>query len=247
MSVIDIFVDGSCLQNPGGVGAWAAILESGSHRREIAGGLTETTNNQAELMAAIKGVSLIKRGDPAKAINVNVFSDSQYVVYGARERAKRWRSQGWHTNSGGHVANEGMWKDLLSLTERKDLLIQWEWVRGHSGHPQNEDCHYLAEQAANAANCGRVVELDRRGYSLAALCEMGNRHVQRGREEREVQNWFMGSIRNDTEADCEHDFKWEEEEIDLGGAAYRVEVCLKCGHVRLCVDWSSLYEALKGK
>jgi len=145
---ITVHTDGCCLGNPG-KGGFAAVVrryENGVEieKQVVSDHAPDTTNNRMELMAAITGLRQIKPNEPAK---ITVFSDSQYVVLGMTERLPKWRSKGWRTASGQSVKNRELWETLLAVSE--GLNVQWEWVRGHSGDPRNEEADLLAKQVAS--------------------------------------------------------------------------------------------------
>ncbi len=139
--LVRLFSDGCCLGNPG-PGGYGAILEHGEHRRELSGGWRLTTNNRMELLAIIRGLEALK-GPCA----VEVFSDSRYIV-DAMERGwvAEWMRRGWRRKEGGAVRNVDLWLRLRELCEPHD--VKFHWVRGHSGHPENERCDALARAAA---------------------------------------------------------------------------------------------------
>ncbi|MGH6827428.1 MAG: ribonuclease HI [Rhizomicrobium sp.] len=136
---IDVFTDGACSGNPG-PGGWAAILRNKDHERELSGGEAATTNNRMELKAVIEGLKTIKR-----ASHVVVHSDSRYVLDGASRWMPRWKSKGWKTADNKPVKNEDLWRALDGEIARHHL--QWCWVAGHSGHPENERADELARAA----------------------------------------------------------------------------------------------------
>ena len=134
---IQIFTDGACRGNPG-PGGWGVILRSGSHEKELFGGEQSTTNNRMELRAAIEGLAALKR--PSR---VTVTTDSQYVRQGITQWIEGWKRNQWRTSAKKPVKNQDLWQMLDELTCRHD--VTWEWVKGHSGHPENE----LADALAN--------------------------------------------------------------------------------------------------
>jgi ribonuclease HI len=135
----EIFTDGACSGNPG-PGGWAAILRSGAHELELTGGERATTNNRMELMAAISGLKALK-----KPTAVILHTDSRYVLDGASKWLKGWKKNGWKTADKKPVKNEDLWRALDDAM--KDHAIEWHWVRGHSGHPENERADTLARSA----------------------------------------------------------------------------------------------------
>ena len=134
---IQIFTDGACRGNPG-PGGWGVILRSGSHEKELFGGERSTTNNRMELRAAIEGLAALKR--PSQ---VTVTTDSQYVRQGITQWIEGWKRNQWRTSAKKPVKNQDLWQLLDELTSRHE--VTWEWVKGHSGHPDNE----LADALAN--------------------------------------------------------------------------------------------------
>ena len=134
---IQIFTDGACRGNPG-PGGWGVILRSGSHEKELFGGEQSTTNNRMELRAAIGGLAALKR--PSR---VTVTTDSQYVRQGITQWIEGWKRNQWRTSAKKPVKNQDLWQLLDELTSRHE--VTWEWVKGHSGHPDNE----LADALAN--------------------------------------------------------------------------------------------------
>ena len=135
---IDIFTDGACRGNPG-PGGWGVILRSGSHEKELFGGEQSTTNNRMELRAAIEGLAALKR--PSR---VTVTTDSQYVRQGITQWIEGWKRNQWRTSAKKPVKNQDLWQLLDELTSRHE--VTWEWVKGHSGHPDNELADVLANR-----------------------------------------------------------------------------------------------------
>ena len=134
---IQIFTGDACRGNPG-PGGWGVILRSGSHEKELFGGEQSTTNNRMELRAAIEGLAALKR--PSR---VTVTTDSQYVRQGITQWIEGWKRNQWRTSAKKPVKNQDLWQLLDQLTSRHE--VTWEWVKGHSGHPDNE----LADALAN--------------------------------------------------------------------------------------------------
>lgn len=133
---MEIFTDGACRGNPG-PGGWGVLLRSGKTERELWGGEPDTTNNRMELMAAIKGLEALKRTS-----TIRLTTDSQYVRKGITEWIEGWKKRGWKTAGRAPVKNRDLW-------ERLDLLqqahtIDWQWVKGHSGHVENDRVDALA-------------------------------------------------------------------------------------------------------
>ena len=139
---VTIYTDGSCLGNPG-PGGYGVVLKFGEHRRKLSGGYRRTTNNRMELMGPIKGLESLNQ-----RCRVTLHSDSRYLVDSIEKGwAKRWRNNGWKRNKREKAINPDLWKILLDLCEKHE--IEFRWVRGHSGDPENERCDQLAVQAAH--------------------------------------------------------------------------------------------------
>jgi len=134
-----IYTDGACRGNPG-PGGWGAILRYNGHEKTLYGAEPMTTNNRMELMAAIQALESLKR--PCK---VRLTTDSQYVQKGISEWLANWKRRGWKTAAKKPVKNADLWMRLDEAVADHD--IRWEWVRGHSGHPENELADSLANQA----------------------------------------------------------------------------------------------------
>lgn len=139
MSTIEIFCDGACSGNPG-PGGFGAILRAGRHEKELSGAEHDTTNNRMELTAAITALEALKR--PSRAV---LTTDSQYLVKGMNEWLAGWIRRGWINSKKDPVLNRDLWERLDSLAKVHN--IEWRWVRGHSGHPENERCDELARAA----------------------------------------------------------------------------------------------------
>ena len=139
MTDVDIFTDGACSGNPG-PGGWGAILRTGDHEKELSGGERATTNNRMELTAVIRGLEALKRPS-----SVTIHTDSRYVMDGTTQWMKRWKQNGWKTSDKKPVKNEDLWRELDELCARH--TISWRWVRGHSGHHENERADALARGA----------------------------------------------------------------------------------------------------
>ncbi len=138
-TTIHIFTDGACRGNPG-PGGWGALLVHGSIKKELNGSEILTTNNRMELLAAIKGLEALNK--PCKVI---LTSDSKYVLQGITLWVKDWKKRGWKTASKAPVKNQDLWEALDELNQIH--TIDWQWIKGHSGHTENE----LADQLANQA------------------------------------------------------------------------------------------------
>jgi ribonuclease HI len=141
--LVEIFCDGACRGNPG-PGGWGAVLINGAHQREIMGYKGMTTNNEMELTAAIEALKSLKK--PCRAI---VASDSNYVIQGMTSWIHGWIKNGWRTASKQPVKNQALWR-ALSLAAAPHQ-VDWVWVKGHNGHPQNERADRLANRAIDAA------------------------------------------------------------------------------------------------
>lgn len=135
---ITIYTDGACSGNPG-PGGWGAILISGEHRKELRGGEANTTNNKMELTAAIEALAALKR--PSK---VELHTDSTYVRNGIRTWIHGWKKNGWRTSDKKPVKNAELWQRLDELREKHE--VEWHWVKGHAGHPENERADELARE-----------------------------------------------------------------------------------------------------
>ncbi|TWI03459.1 RNase HI [Luteimonas cucumeris] len=140
MKSIEIHTDGACLGNPG-PGGWAALLRYGSRERELVGGEPATTNNRMELMAAIAGLEAL-----TEPCEVAVHTDSRYVQQGICEWMPNWVRRGWKTAGGDPVKNRDLWERLHAATQRH--RIDWRWVKGHAGDPDNERVDELARVEA---------------------------------------------------------------------------------------------------
>lgn len=139
---VEIFTDGACKGNPG-PGGWGAVLRLGDREKELSGGEPLTTNNRMELMAAIEGLKALTR--PCKVI---LSTDSNYVKDGITKWIFGWQRNGWRTADKKPVKNADLWQALLAATAPHQ--IEWRWVKGHAGHPENERADRLASAAAEA-------------------------------------------------------------------------------------------------
>ena len=142
MSEVEIFTDGACSGNPG-PGGWGAILRSRGIEKELSGGEPATTNNRMELMAAIAGLEALKR--PCR---VRLYTDSQYLRDGITQWLPAWKARGWRTAAKAPVKNVDLWQRLERAAAPHE--IEWHWVRGHAGHPENERADALARGAIAA-------------------------------------------------------------------------------------------------
>ncbi len=136
---IDIFTDGACSGNPG-PGGWGAILRVGSHEKEISGGDKATTNNRMEIMAAVRALESLK-----KPSTVTIHTDSRYLIDGATQWMKKWKTNGWKTSDKKPVKNEDLWRALEAAAEPH--AVSWRWVKGHSDHVENARADALARAA----------------------------------------------------------------------------------------------------
>jgi ribonuclease HI len=139
---VDIFTDGACSGNPG-PGGWGAILRYNGVEKELSGGEAETTNNRMEMMAAIAALEALKR--PAR---VRLHTDSTYLKDGITKWIHAWKARGWKTASKKPVKNQDLWQRLEAAIEPHQ--VEWFWVKGHAGHPQNERADELAREAIGA-------------------------------------------------------------------------------------------------
>ena len=139
MKKVIIYTDGACRGNPG-VGGWGALLECDNYKKKIKGASLLTTNNIMELTAVIKALELLKNSSI-----LEITTDSTYVKDGITDWIESWKTNNWRTANKKPVKNKELWMELDTLSEQYD--ITWEWVKGHSGHPQNERADYLANKA----------------------------------------------------------------------------------------------------
>ena len=140
MKSVTLITDGACSGNPG-PGGWACILRHGQRKKELWGSEPHTTNNRMELTAVLRGLGAIK--GPCL---VRVITDSAYVKNGITEWIHRWKRNGWRTASKSPVVNQDLWMALDQEVEQHE--VQWEWVKGHAGHADNNRCDELASRAA---------------------------------------------------------------------------------------------------
>ncbi len=164
---VTIHTDGGCDGNPG-PGGWAAVLRFGEHVRELAGGEPATTNNRMELQAAISALTALKQ-----PCDVTLFTDSEYLRGGITEWLPSWKANHWRTAEKKAVKNDDLWRQLDQLASKHN--VNWQWLKGHAGHPDNERCDQLA---------GVEIQKIRRQYTpekLASLREafVANRDPQR--------------------------------------------------------------------
>lgn len=143
LSHVEIATDGACKGNPG-PGGWGAIVRHGNREKELSGGEKLTTNNRMELTAAIEGLNALKR--PCR---VTLSTDSRYVMDGLTKWIHGWRKNGWRTADKKPVKNAELWQALVEAAAPH--RVEWVWVKGHAGHPDNERADRLASDAADAA------------------------------------------------------------------------------------------------
>ena len=146
---VEIATDGACKGNPG-PGGWGALLRAGTTERELSGGEPLTTNNRMELLAAIEALTALKR--PCR---VTLSTDSRYVMDGLTKWLPGWRRNGWKTADRKPVKNADLWQRLVEAAGPH--RIEWRWVKGHAGHPDNERADRLASAAARAASAERGI------------------------------------------------------------------------------------------
>ena len=137
-AIVEIYADGACRGNPG-PGGWGVLLRTGGREKEMFGGELQTTNNRMELTAVIEGLRSIGNGS-----RVRVYTDSQYVQKGISEWIHNWKRRGWLTADKKPVKNVDLWKKLDEVAREHD--VQWHWVKGHAGHPENERADALANK-----------------------------------------------------------------------------------------------------
>ena len=141
--VVEIYSDGACRGNPG-PGGWGALLRYNKREKELWGGEADTTNNRMELMAAIRALEALKRRS-----HVKLYTDSIYVMKGITTWIHDWKRKGWRTADKKPVKNEDLWRRLDELAARHE--IEWHWVKGHAGHPENERADALANKGIPAS------------------------------------------------------------------------------------------------
>ena len=140
--MVEIYTDGACKGNPG-VGGWGAILRSGETEKELFGGVANTTNNRMEMTAVIEALRALSRSCDAV-----VFTDSSYVQKGISEWIHGWKRNGWKTADKKPVKNADLWQTLDELA--RGHKIEWRWVKGHAGHPENERADQLANRGVDS-------------------------------------------------------------------------------------------------
>jgi ribonuclease HI len=143
LKAVEVFTDGACKGNPG-PGGWGAVLRMGRHEKDISGGEPLTTNNRMEMMAVIEALNAL-----VEPCAVTIHTDSRYVMDGMTKWIHGWKRNGWVNASKQPVRNADLWHKLIDAAQRH--TVDWQWVRGHSGHPENERADRLASDAALAA------------------------------------------------------------------------------------------------
>jgi ribonuclease HI len=143
---VQIFADGACSGNPG-PGGFAAILVSGKKEKVVSGSAPLTTNNRMELLAVISALEALKR-----PCSVRVTTDSNYVIKGMTEWIQTWMKNGWRNSQKKDVLNRDLWERMLRAVDGHDM--DWEWIKGHNGHPENERCDELARAEISALRNG---------------------------------------------------------------------------------------------
>ena len=147
LSLVEIATDGACKGNPG-PGGWGAVIRYGAREKDLSGGEPLTTNNRMELTAAIEALNALTR--PCR---VKLSTDSRYVMDGLTKWLKAWQRNGWKTSDRKPVKNADLWQALIAAAAPH--RIEWIWVKGHAGHPDNERADKLASDAAHAARAAR--------------------------------------------------------------------------------------------
>jgi len=153
---VTMFTDGACRGNPG-PGGWGVVLIAGDNEKEIYGGESATTNNRMELLAAIRGLTALKR-----RCHVLVYTDSEYLRKGITEWLPQWQARGWRTAARKPVKNEDLWRELAEQAAGHE--IEWHWVKGHSGHPGNERADRLANRGIDDLLSGLLPDAKSGGY-----------------------------------------------------------------------------------
>jgi ribonuclease HI len=144
MTEVKVFTDGACRGNPG-PGGWGVVMRYGDHEKELYGGEAATTNNRMELMAAIQALEALTR-----RCRVDITTDSVYVRSGITEWMAKWKRNGWRTADRKPVKNQELWQRLDAAAQRHE--VHWHWVRGHTGHPENERADQLANRGIDELN-----------------------------------------------------------------------------------------------
>jgi ribonuclease HI len=146
-TLVEVFTDGACSGNPG-PGGWGVVLRSGSLEKELFGAEVETTNNRMELLAVISALTALRR-----PVRVVVYTDSTYVQQGISKWIHGWKRNGWRTKDKQPVKNEDLWRALEAAAAQHE--VEWRWVKGHAGHPENERADELARRGIAELRRGR--------------------------------------------------------------------------------------------
>ena len=141
MKQVTLYTDGACSGNPG-PGGWGAVLIYGEHEKDLSGAQTDTTNNRMEMTAVIRALEAL-----IEPCDVTLYSDSKYVLDGITKWVHGWKKRGWVNASKKPVRNADLWHELIEVSDRHQ--IDWQWVKGHSGHPENDRVDRLASDAAD--------------------------------------------------------------------------------------------------
>ncbi len=144
MAEVEIYTDGACRGNPG-PGGWGVLLRAGNKEKTLYGGETGTTNNRMELTAAIRALQALNR-----SCSIALYTDSEYVRMGITEWIDNWKRKGWRNSKREPVKNSDLWLELDELAQEHE--IDWHWVKGHSGHPDNDRADALANQGIDELN-----------------------------------------------------------------------------------------------
>ncbi len=139
LPVVEVFTDGACSGNPG-PGGWAALMRSGPHEKWLSGAEPLTTNNRMELIAALRALQALKTRS-----QVRITTDSRYVQQGASEWLPGWKARGWRNAAREPVANQDLWQEMDAVLSKHQ--VEMRWVRGHTGHVENEACDQRARAA----------------------------------------------------------------------------------------------------
>lgn len=150
--IVHIYTDGACLGNPG-PGGWAVLLRYGQQEREIVGAASRTTNNRMEMRAAIHALTALKQ-----PCQVYLHTDSEYLRLGITQWVQKWQRNGWRTAARQPVKNQDLWQALLAALQPHE--VQWDWVKGHAGHRENERVDALANTAAHTQASAAPADLD---------------------------------------------------------------------------------------
>lgn len=152
LPIVHIYTDGACLGNPG-PGGWAALLRTGQNEKEMVGAASRTTNNRMEMQAAIRALTALMQ--PCR---VYLHTDSEYLRLGITQWVQKWQRNGWRTADKRPVKNKDLWQALITALQTHD--VQWDWVKGHAGHSENERVDVLANTAARTQAAASPPDLD---------------------------------------------------------------------------------------